>query len=88
MLFINLLCYLQPAQTVAAPQSNVAADIKPREEPPPAYQPSAAQQVDTSELQRRQEELERKAAELQEREQRMRERTVAGGRRCMSSFLC
>ena len=33
--------------------------------PPPAYQPTPAQRIDTEDLRRRQEELDRKAAELQ-----------------------
>lgn len=41
--------------------------MKPTEQPP-AYTQSGAQQVDTTDLQRRQEELERKEAELSRRE--------------------
>lgn len=42
---------LQPP--IAAPIPNQSAVLP--NDPPPAYQPSAAQQVDTTELQRRQE---------------------------------
>jgi len=63
---------------IAAPIPNQSAVLP--NDPPPAYQPSAAQQVDTTELQRRQEELERRAAELQEREQRLRDRAVSGAK--------
>ena len=35
------------------------------EAPPPVYQPTPAQRIDTEDLRRRQEELDRKAAELQ-----------------------
>ncbi|KAK7116841.1 secretory carrier-associated membrane protein 1-like isoform X2 [Littorina saxatilis] len=46
------------------------AIMTPSEEPPPPYTQTGAQKVvDTSELQRRQEELEKKAAELQRKEQ-------------------
>ncbi|XP_067929053.1 secretory carrier-associated membrane protein 2-like [Watersipora subatra] len=70
-----------PAQTVAAPQpADTAARLQPSNPDPPPYQSVAAQQVDTSELQRRQEELERKAAELQEKEQKLRDRTVNGAK--------
>ncbi|XP_046574228.1 secretory carrier-associated membrane protein 1-like isoform X2 [Haliotis rubra] len=55
----------QPAQTQPA-------IMTPSEEPPPPYTQSAAQKIDTSELQRRQEELEKKAAELQRKEQEMK----------------
>lgn len=41
------------------------------EAPPPAYQPTPAQRIDTDDLRRRQEELDRKAAELQQREQEL-----------------
>jgi len=41
------------------------------EAPPPAYQPTPAQRIDTEDLRRRQEELDRKAAELQQREQEL-----------------
>ncbi|KAF6038603.1 CLK2 [Bugula neritina] len=67
----------QVAPPVAAPAAATPARKEPFEDPPP-YQPSAAQQVDTTELQRRQEELERKAAELQERENKLRERSMQG----------
>lgn len=39
--------------------------------PPPTYQPTPAQRIDTDDLRRRQEELDRKAAELQQREQEL-----------------
>ncbi|KAL3866506.1 hypothetical protein ACJMK2_043799 [Sinanodonta woodiana] len=56
----------RPAQPMGQP-----AIMQPSEEPPP-YSANAAQRIDTSELQKRQEELERKAAELQRKEQEMR----------------
>ncbi|KAK3592954.1 hypothetical protein CHS0354_036813 [Potamilus streckersoni] len=56
----------RPAQSMGQP-----AIMQPSEEPPP-YSANAAQRIDTSELQKRQEELERKAAELQRKEQEMR----------------
>lgn len=50
------------------------ATMQAMPEPPPAYTPVASQQtnINTAELQRRQEELERKAAELQAREEALR----------------
>ncbi|XP_041370057.1 secretory carrier-associated membrane protein 1-like isoform X2 [Gigantopelta aegis] len=54
-----------------APPSQPAI-MKPSEDPPPPYAQSAAQKIDTSDLQRRQEELEKKAAELQKKEQEMK----------------
>ncbi|KAK3770512.1 hypothetical protein RRG08_004223 [Elysia crispata] len=55
------------------------AIMTPSEDPPP-YSQSAAQKVDTSELQRRQEELEKKAAELQRKEQEIKNAQYAGRR--------
>ncbi|ESO88348.1 hypothetical protein LOTGIDRAFT_219442 [Lottia gigantea] len=54
---------------VPPPKSSQPAIMTPSEDPPPPYSQSSAQKVDTSELQRRQEELEKKAAELQRKEQ-------------------
>jgi len=52
------------------------------EAPPPVYQHTPAQRIDTEDLRRRQEELDRKAAELQQREQellRQQEMSAGGG---------
>lgn len=58
-------------------QSTQPAIMTPSEEPPPPYSSSGAQKVvDTSELQKRQEELERKAAELQRKEQQLKAQGV------------
>eukprot|EP00106_Octopus_bimaculoides_P011140 XP_014778582.1 PREDICTED: secretory carrier-associated membrane protein 1-like isoform X2 [Octopus bimaculoides] len=51
--------------------------MTPSEEAPP-YSAVGAQKIDTSDLQRRQEELERKAAELQRKEQEMRNMQLQG----------
>ncbi|CAE1152109.1 unnamed protein product [Acanthosepion pharaonis] len=61
-----------PAPQPAQPPASQPAIMTPSEEPPP-YSAVGAQKVDTSDLQRRQEELERKAAELQRKEQEMRD---------------
>ncbi|CAH1796713.1 unnamed protein product [Owenia fusiformis] len=59
----------QPA--AARPPNPQPAVMQPTEAPP-AYTASPAQNVNTDDLQKRQEELERKAAELQRKEQEMR----------------
>lgn len=48
------------------------AVMQPISEPPPAYTPTGAQNFNTADLQKKQEELERKAAELQAREEALR----------------
>ncbi|KAK6188890.1 hypothetical protein SNE40_004973 [Patella caerulea] len=60
-----------PPPRAAQPVSQPAI-MTPSEDPPPPYTQSSAQKIDTSELQRRQEELEKKAAELQRKEQEMK----------------
>ncbi|XP_059154186.1 secretory carrier-associated membrane protein 1-like isoform X6 [Physella acuta] len=55
------------------------AIMTPSEDPPP-YSQVGAQKVDTSELQKRQEELERKAAELQRKEQELKNANFSGKR--------
>uniref|UniRef100_A0A0B7A8D4 Secretory carrier-associated membrane protein n=1 Tax=Arion vulgaris TaxID=1028688 RepID=A0A0B7A8D4_9EUPU len=62
------------------PANTQPAVMTPSEAAPPPYSPTGAQKVDTSELQRRQEELERKAAELQRREQEMKNAQYTGKR--------
>lgn len=58
--------------TVPPPQpATQPAIMQPSEEPPP-YNATGAQKIDTSDLQRRQEELERKAEELQKKERELR----------------
>ncbi|CAG5134490.1 unnamed protein product [Candidula unifasciata] len=71
----------QGAGGVPPPRSAQAqpAIMTPSDAPPP-YSQTGAQKVDTSELQRRQEELERKAAELQRKEQEMKSAPYAGKR--------
>jgi len=49
------------------------------EAPPPVYQPTPAQRIDTEDLRRRQEELDRKAAELQQREQELLRQEMSSG---------
>ena len=51
--YISMLQPVAPAPVAPVPNSNQSAVLP--SDPPPAYQPSAAQQVDTAELQRRQE---------------------------------
>ena len=73
----------KPPASVPPPHPAVTqpAIMTPSEDPPP-YNQSAAQKVDTSELQKRQEELERKAAELQQKEQDLNNaRRASGGNR-------
>uniref|UniRef100_A0A0B7AA97 Secretory carrier-associated membrane protein n=1 Tax=Arion vulgaris TaxID=1028688 RepID=A0A0B7AA97_9EUPU len=53
------------------------AIMTPSEAPPP-YSQTSAQKVDTTDLQRRQEELEKKAAELQRKEQEMKNTQFTG----------
>ncbi|XP_067929921.1 secretory carrier-associated membrane protein 2-like [Watersipora subatra] len=81
----------QSPQTMAPPQPNIAppqtsmdnaANIQRSLSDPPPYQPAAAQQVDTSELQRRQEELERKAAELEQELQKKNETNATQKNNC------
>ncbi|XP_013080206.1 secretory carrier-associated membrane protein 1-like isoform X3 [Biomphalaria glabrata] len=83
-------------QGVPPPRSSQTqpAIMTPSDDPPP-YSQSGAQKVDTSELQRRQEnapllfatlqereeELERKAAELQKKEQELKNASMAGGKK-------
>lgn len=61
---------IPPPGVMTSPQPAV---MQPSEvdAPPPQYQPSAAQRIDTEDLRRRQEELDRKAAELQRKEEDM-----------------
>jgi len=68
--------------TLAATTSPAVMQPVNVEPPPPAYQPTPAQRIDTEDLRRRQEELDRKAAELQQREQellRQQEMSSSGG---------
>lgn len=46
--------------------------MNPVPEPPPAYTPSAQQQISTADFQRRQEELERRAREIERREEELK----------------
>lgn len=62
------------------PAQSQPAVMQPSEEPPP-YSQTGAQKVDTSELQKRQEELERKAAELQKKEQELKNAQKYAGSR-------
>lgn len=74
----------RPANQGAVPPPRPAttqpAIMTPSEDPPP-YSQSAAQKVDTSELQKRQEELERKAAELQRKEAELKTAQQKSGSR-------
>lgn len=63
------------------PAQTQPAIMTPSEAPPPYSQTSAQKVVDTSELQRRQDELERKAAELQRKEQEMKTNAQFSGKR-------
>lgn len=68
------------------------AVLPPTEQPPPYYAPSAAQRVNTEDLERRQRELETKAAELQRREEEaLRREELAKQSECCGSgavLLC
>ncbi|XP_052831662.1 secretory carrier-associated membrane protein 1 isoform X6 [Octopus bimaculoides] len=66
-----------PAPQPSQPPASQPAIMTPSEEAPP-YSAVGAQKIDTSDLQRRQEELERKAAELQRKEQEMRNMQLQG----------
>ncbi|BFZ01515.1 hypothetical protein BsWGS_04554 [Bradybaena similaris] len=61
------------------PAQTQPAIMTPSDAPPP-YSQTGAQKVDTSDLQRRQEELERKAAELQRKEQELKSAPFTGKR--------
>lgn len=62
---------INPTLTSTASPAVMQPVNEPSAPPPPAYQPSPAQRIDTDDLRRRQEELDRKAAELQQREQEL-----------------
>jgi len=72
---VNGITPTLPSTTSPAVMQPVNVDV-----PPPAYQPTPAQRIDTEDLRRRQEELDRKAAELQRREQELlRQQEISAG---------
>ncbi|XP_042207908.1 secretory carrier-associated membrane protein 1-like isoform X3 [Homarus americanus] len=72
--------YVQPTVGGGVGTGGQPAVVTPTPNNPPAYTPSAQQQVTTAEFQRRQEELEKKAEELARKEEELRNAGSAGAR--------